>query len=271
MPPSPAQHAPQARPRNDSVVDDQPFDLPDFSTVSYPAVPDGFVGPGRVASERPRVDVGRSPYSVRSTSELLDEFSVAESTIGSALRREPITIALPAAGSSPGSYALPRLPETFVDAETGQPRTLRRAVESPGSADLPDALDRLELVRLVARMVDGLHAQDHFTAGVDLDTIAYCLHPRPAVALVAGDRVRRVGGDFLASAPATSGIPSLDGDREGFALLAQRLLAPDGRIAQGEIPGLDEAHSSGARRLWARATGPDGTRPQVGEWLAVLG
>jgi len=34
-------------------------------------------------------------------------------------------------------------------------------------------------------------------AGVDLDGIAYCLHPRPAVALVAGDRVRRVGGGAM--------------------------------------------------------------------------
>lgn len=264
---------PQVRSRPEGELDDQPFDLPDFSSISYPEVPGGFVGPSRGTSAHQRVDVGRSPYTVRATSELLDELSSAESIVGSALRHEPITIALPSPGSSPDAYALPRLPEAFVDPETGQPRTLRQAVPSPGGVegDSPDALDRLELVRLVARMLDRLHAQDHFTAGVDLDAIAYCLHPRPAVALVAGDRVRRVGGDFLVSAPATSGISSMDRDREGFALLAQRLLAPDSRFEPGEILGLDDAQVRGARRLWARATGPDGTRPQVGEWLAVLG
>lgn len=268
-PPSfPAQHVPQVRPRAD-IVHDQPFDLPDFSTVTYPVVTDGFIGPSWVVSERPRVDVGRSPYSVRATSELLDELSTAESTIGAALRHEPITIALPAAGSSPGSYALPRLPETFVDADTGQPRTLRRAVESQQAADSPDALDRLELVRLVARLLDGLHAQDHFTAGVDLDAIAYALHPRPAVTLVAGDRVRRVGGDFLSVAPSITS--SMDGDREGFALLAQQLLLPDGRFEHDGIVGLDESQVRAARSLWNRAAGPEGTRPQVGAWLAVLG
>lgn len=270
-PPTPAQPVPQVRPRADSVVHDQPFDLPDFSTVTYPVVPDGFVGPGWVASERPRVDVGRSPYSVRATSELLDELSTTESTIGAALRHEPITIALPAAGSSPGSYALPRLPETLVDADTRQPRTLRQAVESPHAVDSPDALDRLELVRLVARLLDALHAQDHFTAGVDLDAIAYTLHPRPAVALVAGDQVRRVGGDFLTSAQSTSSSPSMDMDREGFALLARSLLVPTGRFEHDGIVGLDESQVRAARSLWTRAAGPEGTRPQIGAWLAVLG
>lgn len=271
VPTSQVQHVPQVRPRDDSVVNDQRFVLPDFSTVSYPAVPDGFIGPGWVASDRPRVDVGRSPYSVRATSELLAELSTAESSIRSKLHHEPITLALPAAGSSPGSYALPRLPETFVDTDTGQPRTLRRAVESPGAVDSPDALDRLELVRLVTRFLDGLHAEDHFTAGVDLDAFAYTLHPRPAVTLVAGDLVRRVGGDFLASTRPAGPTPSMDMDREGFALLARSLLVPSGRFEHDGIVGLDESQVRAARSLWNRAAGPEGTRPQLGAWLAVIG
>ena len=63
----------------------------------------------------------------------------------------------------------------------------------------------------------------------------------------------------------------MDADRHGFAQLARQLLMTHDRPATSLIPGLDEMQTRGAHRLWERSAGPVGTRPQLGEWMAVLG
>jgi hypothetical protein len=201
---------------------------------------------------------------------LLDELSATQRGLEVVLRKEPVVVSLPAQGATTLDYDLGTVPAGFHDPELGTPRTLAAALptgSSDPSTDPVDALDRLELTRLVALLLQGLHDRQYFTSGVDLGSFAFGLHPRPSVVLLRGDLVRRVGGDFLTDAESTT-APSLDNDRHGFALLSRALLdAPD---PSAVIVGLDPEQTRGAHRLWARADGPVGTRPQLTEWLAVL-
>ena len=209
----------------------------------------------------------------RATAELVSELVRAQQEIDVALKSEPIALSLPSPGSTPQTYAAEAPPQQFLT-DGREPRTLSMALPRGADGDDPDAadaLDRLELTRLVGLLLDGLHSHELFTAGVDLEAFAYCLHPRPSIALLNSDRVRRVGGDFLTATVPTDSASSMDADRHGFAQLARQLLMTHDRPATSLIPGLDEMQTRGAHRLWERSAGPVGTRPQLGEWMAVLG
>lgn len=269
---APTELVPVAKAAPDKAPD-APFELPDFSSIAYPDVPGGFASPVGGRRRRQLHDAGYSRFAVGATEKLLAELEAAERHVDLALAREPIVLSLPVRGSTPQVYAIDALPQQFMVAPTGEPRVLAVALSTATDPDpdSADALDRLELTRLVALLLDGLHAQQHFTSGVGPASFAFCLHPRPSIALLRGDQVRRVGGDFLASTASLDATPSLDNDRHGFARLAHRLLVtPDGPSAS-TIPGLDEAQTRAARRLWQRSDGPAGTRPQVREWMGVLG
>ena len=142
----------------------------------------------------------------------------------------------------------------------------------------PTVFDRLELVRLVGAALEALHAEELFTAGIGLDSFAYALDPRPAVRFLASDEVRRVGGEFLTRPNSRDPIEdSFDSDRYEFAVLAHRILiAPQPADASPElhrrnhVPGLSAEQDQQLWGLWERATGPYGTRPQIGEWMGVL-
>lgn len=253
------------------TVPDDHFELPDFSHIPYPEVPGGFASP-LLAAETGRHDAGRTKFAPRVAAGLVSELGAAQAYLETVLKDEPIVVSLPSQGSTPRAYALASLPSYFVDTVRQAPRTLTTALTAPdhltegGGAD---PLDRLELTRLVGRLLKGLHDQQHLTAGIDLESFAYSLQPRPAVALLKGDLVRRIGGDFLNDSPLDAN-PSMDNDRHGFAELARQLLAPDDQPGRG-ITGLDDEQVRQAERLWTRANGPIGTRPQISEWLAVLG
>ena len=250
-----------------------PFELPDFSTIAYPDLPGQFTSPRGSARTMVRRDIGRSRFSPRVTAELVSELERAQQELDAALKGEPIALSLPSPGSTPQTYAAEAPPQQFLT-DGREPRTLSVALPRAADGDDPDlvdALDRLELTRLVGLLLEELHSHELFTAGVDLDAFAYCLHPRPSIALLNSDRVRRVGGDFLtATVPADSGS-SMDADRHGFAQLARQLLLTHDLPATSYIPGLDEVQTRGAHRLWERSAGPVGRRPQLGEWMAVLG
>jgi hypothetical protein len=253
----------------------EPFELPDFSSIAYPDVPGGFASPLDTRPSLPRRDVGDSRFSTRATAELVAELEVAQQRLDAVLKREPIVLSLPLPGSSPRAYAMHALPrEFFADSPGHEPRTLSLALPAAAESaegQAADPLDRLELTRLVGLLLESLHDQDHFTSGVVLDSFAFCLQPRPSIALLRGDHVRRVGGDFLPETVPGATTPSLDADRHGFAQLAYQLLVTHGQPTTSAIPGLSDAQTRGAHRLWERSAGPVGTRPQLGEWLAVLG
>lgn len=264
-------HTPVTRP-------DAPFELPDFSTIDYPTVQGGFASPlgsGRSATRSARQDAGTSRFGAHATGQLLDELQSAEQRLTVAVDGEPIIMSLPSHGSTAQTYAVASLPPQFLDDPQAQtPRTLSQALPStadPSTSNAADALDRLELTRLVGILLHSLHTQELFTAGVDLDGFAFSLQPRPAIALLRGDHVRRVGGDFLSQTLSLDIAPSLDADRHAFAQLAHRMLVSPVRSGSLSITGLSGAQTRGAHRLWERSAGQPGTRPQLGEWMAVLG
>jgi len=254
-------------------VPGRPFELPDFSTIAYPDLLGQFASPRGSARTMVRRDIGHSRFSPRVTAELVSELERAQQEMDASLKGEPIVLSLPSPGSTPQTYAAEAPPQQFLT-DGREPRTLSLALPRATDGDDPDAvdaLDRLELTRLVGLLLEELHAHKLFTGGVELDAFAYCLHPRPSIALLHSDRVRRVGGDFLTATVPTDSASSMDADRHGFAQLARQLLMTHDLPATSLIPGLDETQTRGAHRLWEKSAGPVGTRPQLGEWMAVLG
>jgi hypothetical protein len=262
----------EALPAPARTAPDAPFNLPDYSHLSYPSIPGGFAGPSTSEASVARRQAGRSRFSPGATAVLLDELSATQRHLDVVLRDEPVVVSLPARGATTLDYDMATVPADFYHLESGTLRTLAAALptaSSDPSDDPVDALDRLELTRLVALLLQGLHDRQHFTSRVDLESFAFGLHPRPTVALLRGDLVRRVGGDFLTDAKSAT-APSMDNDRHGFALLARTLLDAHDHHPSAVIVGLDAEQTRKAHRLWARAAGPVGTRPQLTEWLAVL-
>src|SRR5690606_1147739 len=128
----------------------------------------------------------------------------------------------------------------------------------------PDDLDRLELARLLALVVDALHRADVITAGLGWQEVLYSLEPRPTVLLHVPDGIRPLGGEFL-GAPDIAGHEtnggSFDRDRYQLALVLYGLLVshdPDAPLDPWNpeaIPGLTREQARRAYLLWERAAG----------------
>lgn len=198
---------------------------------------------------------------------------------------EPLDVLWPTAHGT-DEYLVPRVDPAFVVTEGDRRetvRTLDRAL--PGHAatgDRPaDDFDRLELVRLTALLISSLHDQELVTAGVGWETFAFRLEPRPEVVFHLPDRIRRIGGEFLQPPieprPAGWSNSPFDSDRGDFAILAFRLLVAleveadlEPQIVE-RVPGTSPEQTAVLQRLWERAAGPVGSRPQLVEWLEAFG
>ena len=262
--------------------------LPDFSGVRYEELRDGFPSPpgapGRTAgtpagSRHRKVDERHTVLPSAVAGAVLDQLALAQPAIAADLMSEPIEVLLPTR-AGPGHYRIQELDDRFyARAKNGARhlRTLAHALPGPGLDERqPDELDRLELVRLVATTVAILHARELISGGLDLDTFAFSLSPRPEVAVIHPDRLRPIGGEFLLSAPSRDDWDSLDRDRFDFGVLAYRLLVGlrgTADIDLGHRPyvlGLDDSQSNELWRLWRRLSGAAGTRPQMSEWTRGL-
>jgi hypothetical protein len=200
---------------------------------------------------------------------------------------EPVEVLWPGADENrPGDFRVSELDPSYLVSRgesQGHPRTLDLALPgAEGAERAVDDFDRLELVRLIAILLDGLHRHDVVTACLDWQTFAFALDPRPGVVLRAPEALRRLGGEFL-EAPGADVSPDemsggpFDADRYRFALLAFRLLvsheqegAIESRNRRG-IPGLSTTQLSRVWGLWERSAGAAGTRPQATEWREALG
>lgn len=255
--------------------------LDDFSAENYVNPAHGFAPPPG-ASQRSG-GKARVAYSLTKVSpvlppvlaeELVGELVALEQRLEEQLQAEPIAVHLPrAAPGRAGHYQLPMLEERFLvrgDDGSVRPRTLELML-SDGLSDPsahPDALDRLELARLVTILVEELHLADTMTAGLGLDRIAVDLSQgRPAVALVDTDGLRRLGSEFLGGDP---GDRSIDTDRRELASVVVALLADGDHRLPDEVAGLDKVQVSRLGLLVERTGGPRGTMPRAAEWLEAL-
>lgn len=267
--------------------------LEDLSGVVYAHILDGYPRPpvtGPAASKRSQGLSSRvqgSPLEKSSAlpaglaTELLQEFSSLSDRLAAGLAQEPVVIALPVRSNRPGGYRLAGVESEFLT-NNGDgvrvPRTLAHAVpgRQPEGERAADALDRLELVRLVGAALEQLHAEELFTSGIELDSFAYALDPRPAVMLLEPDGVRRIGGEFLThTRPRAGAEDCFDSDRYEFAVLAHRLLVDAESSSpylyrREHVPGLSVEEDRHLWGLWERAAGPLGSRPQIGEWMGAL-
>jgi hypothetical protein len=275
-----------------AVVDEDVL-LTDYSAVSYPSVPGEFALPPGVqaatrAQPKRRWASRRSLWRPAMTVELVRELEERSGSVSATLEGEPVEVSWPAQddhGQSGFRVHEPDAAYFIAHGEAkGTPRTLDLSIPDrmPAGELAADDLDRLELVRLVAIAVEGLHRADVVTADLGWSTFLFALGPRPAVVLHGPEHIRRLGGEFLAPAypPADdegSSISPFDADRFRLAVLAYRLLVShelDGDIDPWNrrgVPGLSDSQVRHAWRLWERSTGPAGTRPQASEWVEALG
>lgn len=270
---------------------DEPIGLADCSNVVYDLLPTGYVAPPMAEPTKPAPTAARSPdRSVRRSSSLapglaaetLSDLAVLGNRACEQLADEPVVIDWPTPTGEPGTYATRVLEAQFLTDRgdgTPVPRLLSDALpqREAGEGEAADDLDRLELVRLVGALLEQLHARDLTMAEISLESLAFALSPRPAITPLRPDRVRRLGGEYLdVQFQGGARRQAFDDDRLDFARLAQRLLldpsgdAPLGWPRDRRVVGLSDVQDRAVRRLWERADGPAGTRPQMGEWMAVL-
>jgi hypothetical protein len=265
--------------------------LTDLSEVVYPPLNESFVWPpGLEAGERPSKRREWVKRSARLHPALVAEVVADLNLLGdhaiAVVEHEPVDVLWPTANEETAGYLVPRIdPAFFVNERDGRQtlRTLNLALpdHAEESERRADAFDRLELVRLVGLLLGTLHNHGLVTAGISWHTFVFKLEPRPEVVLHRPGRVRRVGGEFLdqpyAARPTGSSPSPYDGDRGDFALLAFRLLvaldldAPLDLHVLEQVPGTSPSQTEVLRRLWERAAGPTGSRPQLPEWLEAFG
>jgi hypothetical protein len=223
-----------------------------------------------VADMSPKVSIATTlPLAL--LDETLVDLSASGVRVAAALETEPVDVGWPLSVAAERRFELPLPDQRFHDS-AGAVRTLHAAL--PGESSV-DALDRLELVRLVGLGLMALHAAELVTGGVTLDAYAFSVDPRPSLCLLRPDQLRRIGGEQLVSDAATWGR-QFDEDRFEFAVLAHRMLISG--HSQAGIHDLEDVQIAGIRpsqhqrlaQLWARASQEPGTRPQVAEWMEVL-
>jgi hypothetical protein len=265
---------------NETDVD---LTLENFSSEVYEPPASGYAPPPVARGEgRPKRRRDSRPATVHPSippalaSELVSELGALEERLRAGLIGEPIAVEMPAPGPSLDlaiEYRVPVLESRFmVRDEEGSmvPRTLGQALSSATTSGelAPDELDRIELARLVAMLVEGLHRVDTMSAGVSLDSFAYDLSSgRPALAVVEPDSFRRVGSEFPRIDPGARGM---DADRAELAVLVVALLSDGGDELPDVVPGLDDLMSRRLQGLWRRASGPSGSMPRAAEWLEGL-
>jgi hypothetical protein len=167
------------------------------------------------------------------------------------------------------------------------PRDLAFAVPRQTAHKLPFAVkpgDGLELVRLVAHFLHAMHRHELVYGDISWSNFTFALDP-VRLCVHDFDSVRRLGADpFTAQRPADTidwddpAVPrpfvaTLDSDRYKFGLLAYRMLATHDLHSRPSSDGATATPAGGSsdlRRLWRRAAGAPGTRPQMTEWLQAL-
>jgi hypothetical protein len=167
----------------------------------------------------------------------------------------------------------PRIEQRFFD-HTG-PQAVARTLDWAlvgRSRDVGDRV-RLDLVRLVGELLAEMHPRSLVHGDLRLSNFTFTANG-PELCAHDFESTRRLGDPPLGRPEAKPGAPAtLDGDRYGFAKLACGLLARDRRDQRpGDAnQGLDRDQLRRLVPLAHRALRGDGMRPQVEEWLEILG
>ncbi|MFD6894123.1 hypothetical protein ACFWB0_06180 [Rhodococcus sp. NPDC060086] len=160
----------------------------------------------------------------------------------------------------------------------------RHAEAIPFPFDVDDH-DRLELVRLVAVFLDGMHRND--IAYGDFSWMNFTFSLNPVELCVLDFDSSRVQGSlpFTRSLPIDSPdwedpqsqgavVARLDSDRYKFALFAYRMLVAKSLHAEIDSDRLADWSSDPCSKLvgklWTRSIGTAGSRPQLSQWVEVL-
>jgi len=263
----------------------------DLTAIRYLPVPLGFAPPpgwSDQAALRMSRRWSRRSSRLRETlvSETVCDLADRAESVAGLLQDEPVVVLWPSLDDgSPGDFLIPEPDPSFLIASgdsKGNPRTLDRALPGAENQDVHvDDFDRLELMRLVAILLDGLHRRDIVLEGAGWRSFAFTVEPRPRIVVLSAGHLRRLGGESLepptyVDADAVKGGP-FDTDRYRLALLAYRVLVSgelEGDLSPWVtrgIPGLSTTQLSQVSRLWERSIGPAGTRPQAAEWRQALG
>lgn len=179
-----------------------------------------------------------------------------------------------------GGYELTSLDPSFLtDSRSGT--HVRLLSDAFGDSKL--SIDtRLELLRLLAQVLEALHLSRIIHGGVDAESFGYALDPARIVVLdytesrVLGKApwAGRASGRFLDGSRQVQ--TSFDQDRGNFAELAFQLLTGAAQEFQPDQSEEEVRHLVGpelARKLnwlWQRSVGGPGTRPTMAEWLLAL-
>jgi hypothetical protein len=195
-------------------------------------------------------------------------------------------------------YIMPKLgPGNYFDVPTRgktrtQERTLDWAIWTPSAFQVPftvSDIDRLEIVRAVARWLRAMHELDIAYGDLSFKNLCFTLGPEVRVTAFDFDSARVLGSRSFTRLDAAhspdwhdphapdGSAASLDTDRYKFGLLAFRLLVShqlDGELSPADVPpvlsGLTSSQVLRLKALWLRAAGPWGARPSLREWVDAL-
>jgi hypothetical protein len=159
-----------------------------------------------------------------------------------------------------------------------EPKVAWQAVPQPE----PDA--RLGIAVALAGLFGRLHAAGLVVGDLSQANVLWTLTPEPAVFLLDCDGIRLVGRPAVldqADTPdwhdplAPAGTATVDSDRYKASLMIGRVLMRDPYAHPGQpmapLSGvLDDRREAAVRSLWARAAGPCGSRPDLGQWQTAL-
>lgn len=177
-------------------------------------------------------------------------------------------------------YESSGLPPNFL---TGKSASAARVLSYASKDKSLDTRSRLEILRLVAVIIETLHLNSVIHGKVELEAFAYSTGP-VEVAVIDYVDARLLGRSSWSGRTARSSRyetlnvsdTSFDDDRHRFAQLAWQILASDSSLPSViEVPtalkaAVGDNVSRGFRFLWERSLGAPGTMPTMREWLGVL-
>lgn len=267
--PEPTAAEPPRHPRDVTPPVEAP--APEDEEASEVLLVDVAAMPHLHASLRRRLDEARpssapvaphaSTWPPGMTEELGRRFEEASHRASNVLRHEPAELNLPREVRGSTYNVLDTRGDDYR-------RPLSDHLDRTATPDRPlDALERLEVARLLAACVAGLHAGDLATSGIDASTFTLTLEPRPSLTFTAPHGLRPVGGEPM---DGSSPIRTMDDDRHDLAVLIHDVLELDRHDSTHPPLGISARQLELLENLWSQASRPSGGRPTAERWKAAL-
>jgi DNA-binding helix-hairpin-helix protein with protein kinase domain len=187
-------------------------------------------------------------------------------------------------------FVMPKIPDRFYGRNSAGTRTargLQYLIFEPrplwGDIRPPADQGRIALAREMASLLHFLHSHVLIARDISMNNILWVHDPAAAVFLIDCDSMRRLGGRPV-HAPVTTpdwddprrtaAETDLDNDRYKCALLIGRVLSRSAYVHPGTplalLPGVPDDIADAVQRLWHRAGGARGSRPDAFQWMSAL-